>query len=378
MVFLHAHTLKKLSEHAESSFAWLLLRLLSSPGCSSDFIDTAEDDTQSRTFLDSPSLEIRTIGYRIQSIMKTIRAKVDLDDRYWPGGRHDNDFEDFREISILPTPDEIASVEIPYYRRMCDVYNVPEAQRAATHYDNQFRLLREDLLAELRNDLQIARGQKKGRRSAPPVHGLCLTGVGCGTDDRRKTCYLEFACTMGLPHLSCLPKADRTKLLDDNPHIFRHQAFGCLLSKREIVAFVSLDRGSSDLLDDLPILALVVSGSDELTRLFTCAKVGPPFAFLPVHTPIFAYEPILQRLQQVVEFSLSQILLASEPKPELLTLDDDLATLVRQIQTTNGKSLEAILDTDMKVSLDGSQLQSLLNVLQQSVSTIQGPPGELT
>lgn len=78
---------------------------------------------------------------------------MDLDDSYRPGGRHDNDFKDFREISILPIPDEIASVEIPYYRRMCDVYNVSEAQRAVMHYDNQFRLLREDLLAELRNDL---------------------------------------------------------------------------------------------------------------------------------------------------------------------------------------------------------------------------------
>ncbi|RAH75108.1 AAA family ATPase [Aspergillus aculeatinus CBS 121060] len=372
-VFLQAHTSKKLSEHAELSFAWLLLKLFSSPGCSSDFIDTAENITQS--FLDSTFQEVRTIGYRIQNIAKTIRTKVDLDDSYRPGGRHDNDFEDFREISILPTPDEIASVEIPYYRRMCDVYNVSEAQRAVTHYDNQFRLLREDLLAELRNDLQIARGQKKGRRSAPPVRGLCLTGVGCGTDDRRRTCYLEFACTKGLPHLSSLPKADRKKLLDDNPHIFRHQAFGCLLSKMDIVAFVTLDRGSSDLPDDLPTLALVVSGTDALTRVFTCAKMGPAFTFLPVNTPIFAYEPILERLQQVMEFPLSQILLASEPKPELLTLDDNLATMVGQIQTTNGESLDAILATEMKVSLDDSQLQSLLNGLQQSVSTIQGPPG---
>ena len=35
-------------------------------------------------------------------------------DGYRPGGRRDNDFADFREISILPTTGELHSKEQPY------------------------------------------------------------------------------------------------------------------------------------------------------------------------------------------------------------------------------------------------------------------------
>ena len=37
-------------------------------------------------------------------------------------------------------------------------------KRVAVHLDNQFRLLREDMLAELRNDLQISLKKKQGKR----------------------------------------------------------------------------------------------------------------------------------------------------------------------------------------------------------------------
>lgn len=43
--------------------------------------------------------------------------------------------------------------------------SMPAETRIAAHLENQFRLLREDMLSELRDDIQIARGQKKGRCS---------------------------------------------------------------------------------------------------------------------------------------------------------------------------------------------------------------------
>lgn len=69
------------------------------------------------------------------------------------------------------------------------------------HYDNQFLLLQEGLLVELRNDLQVAQGQKKGRKSAVSVGGLVFKGLDCGTQTRRKPCSLTFFCKKGLnPH----------------------------------------------------------------------------------------------------------------------------------------------------------------------------------
>lgn len=300
-----------------------------------------------------------------------------MKDDYRPGGRHDNDFECFRDISILPTPDEIAATQRPFYRRMEDIYQLPADERPVAHYDNQFRLLREDLLAELKNDLQLARGQKKGRRSALPIDRLRFRGIGCGEEEnRRRTCNVQFECTNGIPRLSPLSKTERKQLLGDSPNFLKHQSFGCLLNKKEVVGFASLDRGSSDLTDDIPTLALSVQGDSALHRVLACAKMGFLFTFVIVNTPIFAYEPILQRLQSVMEYPLSRILLAQAPSPERLTFDGDLETIIEQIRTSRGQSLNRIIDTEKNISLDDSQLQSLLSGLQQSISTIQGPPGE--
>ncbi|PYH88610.1 AAA family ATPase [Aspergillus ellipticus CBS 707.79] len=373
--FVAAHTQKLLGEEAELGFAWVLLGLLGSPLCSPEILGIARESGERRSFLDSPSLRVRTIGYRIDSILQTLTVNVPTADDYRPGGRHDNDLADFRQIRILPTPDEIVSTVLPYYRRADEIYRLPQDQRPVAQYDNQFRLLREDLLAELRNDLQIARGQKKGRRSARPIDGLRFHGVDCGEAGRRRGCRLHFKCTRGLPQLAQLSRSDRKKLLDADKKLLKHQAFGCLLYQADIIAFASIDRGASSLEDDIPTLALDVSGHDGLARLLMYAKIGMPFTFLVVNTPVFAYEPILQGLQERLEFPMSDILLASEPRPQPLDLDPNLARIVDQIRTTQGRDLHTLLRSKRTVSLDPSQVTSLLDGLEQSLSVIQGPPG---
>lgn len=42
--------------------------------------------------------------------------------------------------------------------------------------------------------------------------------------------------------------------------------------------------------------------------------MGASFKFLIVKIPVFACEPILQKLQEKTEFSMADILLASEPR----------------------------------------------------------------
>lgn len=66
-----------------------------------------------------------------------------------PGGRHDNDPVDFRRIRLFPTQYELSSKEIPYYSTAKTLSEMPSEARVAHHLDNQFRLLREDLLTSL-------------------------------------------------------------------------------------------------------------------------------------------------------------------------------------------------------------------------------------
>ena len=180
----------------------------------------------------------------------------------------------------------------------------------------------------MRNDLQIARGQKKGRRSAPPIDGLLFHNVDCGEVNRRGTPRLYFRCTRGLPQLVALPRSERQKALDNNTNILPYQSFGCLVHGAEIVAFASVDRGDSLLVDDSPTLALDVSDHDGLIRVLPYAKIGVPFTFLVVNTPVFAYEPILHTLQEKVEFPMADILLAAEPHQQPLELGAELTAVV--------------------------------------------------
>ncbi|KIX03284.1 uncharacterized protein Z518_06836 [Rhinocladiella mackenziei CBS 650.93] len=372
---VETHNGKRLDEKSEISFAWLLLHLLSRPSCPDEIVHVARTTVKDRSLLDSTSFEVRSLGYKIQNVLETKSTTLPHLDDYRPGGRHDNDFEDFHKICILPTPDEIASTETPFYRRANEVYAAEPQHRPAMHFDNQFRLLREDFLAELRNDLQIAQGQKKGRRSADLISGLAFMGIDCGTETRRKPCSLTFRCERGLPAISNIPKPERKRFLADNRNILKHQSFGCLLAGKEVVAFASIDRNEDLLAEDVPVLALQMAESDSVTRILSRAKKTEPFYFVVVDTAVFAYEHILRRLQEKTDFPLSDCLLASTPSLQCLDIGCGLSRIVKEIEATKGQNLQRVLGTSKKISLDNSQFESLITGLTHSLSLIQGPPG---
>lgn len=74
------------------------------------------------------------------------------------GPRHDNDFDDFRQIHIVPTDDEIRSTISPYLPLM-STGSQHVAHPVDRHLDKQFRLLREDMLASIRRGIQSFLGQ---------------------------------------------------------------------------------------------------------------------------------------------------------------------------------------------------------------------------
>ncbi|KAH8689078.1 P-loop containing nucleoside triphosphate hydrolase protein [Talaromyces proteolyticus] len=369
---VEAHRKHDLSELSEQGFAWLLLNLLNMPVQKDSVHQIAQETVQRRDFLDSPSTAIRGIGYKIDNILKTTSTALAGSQ---VGGRHDNDFQNFREISILPTADEIACPDTPFYRRADEIYQINLDNRPAAHHDNHFRLLREDLLAELREGLQAALGHKKGRRPAYRVDGLTWKGVETGPAGSRRRCCVTFSCNKGLPQLSHLSKGDRHKVLDRNRNLIKNQGFGCLLYEKDVIAFGTIDRTASSLLDDVPTLAIEITGRNALRRILQCSVGEEELIFIVVNTPVFAYEPILQRLQEKLEFPLSDTLLSSEPSSQDADLNEDVSRIIKQIKDANGLNIRNILGTKVKISLDQSQLEALIAGLGQCASIIQGPPG---
>jgi hypothetical protein len=94
------------------------------------------------------------LGLTLPTATTSKRVKVDAKpvfkiSRAAPGGRHDNDFEDFSKIGILPTPQEIASTAEEYLPVIDIDDNYHQGLEGVL--DRSFRLLREDTVGQLRD-----------------------------------------------------------------------------------------------------------------------------------------------------------------------------------------------------------------------------------
>lgn len=366
----------RLTQESVYSFAWLLLELLSSSSIEQvDVREAGQKLTEDRSLLDSPSQEIRTLGYKIQHVLLTKSFNTPVDVDCGPGGRHDNDFVDFRKIAIFPTADEITSSERPFYRRADTIDEASPEHRVAMHLDNQFRLLREDMLGELRNDLQAAMGQhKKRRRSTEILRGLSMEGFDCETDQGRKPCALTLRCESGLHQLSDLNPSRRKTFIAENRSFLKHQSFGCLMNKSEIVAFATIDRNEDLLTREPPVIVLQISGELALKKALLTLKQSETLDFVLVDTPVFAYEPVLKCLQEKAELPLANELL--QPSQSMSSSPFYPSHIVQRINDAGSQNLQDILRTPIAINLDRSQTESLLAGITQALSLIQGPPGE--
>lgn len=382
--FMAALETKQLEETSVHAFAWMLSELLSFPPLSQlDFTDDAAKVTNDKFLLDSSSSEIRALGYRVQSLLWLRSSKSlvgsdmeNLDPDMVPGGRHDNDSPEIWNIAIYPTADELVSTRKPFYRRAIDVENLSVENRIAGHIDNQFRLLREDMLSEMREDIQVARGQKKGRRSVALLRDLKLQQVRC-TEGRKYTpLALSFTCQYGLESLLGLSdRSDRKKFLRNNRQFLRHRALGCFMHEGQSISFGTIERDEDYLLKDPSEVVIRVLGTTALKKTLMVLKLHGDVQFLMVDTPVFAYEPVLKCLQEKTDLPLSKELLEDCAGVNVSESGHIPDHIVEQLRASKNTGIQGILQTNKPVTLDPSQFESFLSGLCQRVSLIQGPPG---
>lgn len=367
---------KSLSMTAIRGFAWLLLELLTSqPGhVEVPVFQVAERVTGA--FLTSTDHETRGFAYRIQEVLRSTASGTMVMEGARPGGRHDNDFEDFRKIAIFPTADELIAKEPPFYLQADAVQEIEPQKRVAAHLDNQFRLLREEMLGELRNDLQIAQGKRQGRRTSRQLQDLVLDRVHCGINRGRKPASFGLRCYRGV-NIPKGSKEERRKYFAENKNILKHESFGCLLRCDEIVAFATVERNEDLLAENPPIMLLRVFGASAIMKTLMTLKTSHQreLQFVVVDTAFFAYEPILRSLQAKTSVPLSDELLGGSGRFQISPFCPK--RLVARIRDGEGRSLREVLGLRKDVKLDRSQTESLVSGLSQNVSLIQGPPGEL-
>lgn len=374
--FVDAYDERMLTDQASHAFAWLLLEVLLARSEEVPSVrDIAERLTNNKSLINSECLEVRNFGHKIKHVLGSTDDTAE-----GPGGRHDNDHADFRKIKILPTPDEFASSFVPFYRRASDIEAASPDERGLMHLDNQFRLLREDLLGELRSDFQIATGQKKGKRKTV-LANLHFAGIDCGPLSRRKMCMLKLRCLDDIPQLKNIGDAARRKsyVTDSrNKNLLKHQSLGCLVSNGNIIAFASVERDEDMLAQKPAIIVLRIAEESSFRQALLACKSGADLSFVQVDTAAFAYEPILKCLQTISDLPLQDQLL------NLHAITDDTLSgiqpsqIVERISNSWQDDLQTVIGTPRPVNLDIAQTKSLIAGLTKRVSLIQGPPGKFS
>lgn len=373
------------ADNNAETFAWLCLQIFTS--AVSELIALAKELTttlQKRPLLDHACHKVREYGQQIRKILKiqsSIGAATAIaSDTETPGGRHDNDFADFRQISVYPTTDELASTRRPFYRRATEIAVSEPLQRAREHVDNQYRLLREDMLAELRDGIQMATGKKKkkGRYPAQALGELGLLHLDSGDEKRGRVCTLLVTVRSGLEFFHGMDPKQRRDYLVANTNILRHQAFGALCSGDVVIGFAFVHRDIDRLAEDPPVVGLQFTSSEVLVKVIDVFRMPQNLRFVLVDTPVFAYEPVLQRLKDITVLPLeSQILRLDDHDTHVnFSPPEHLGAFLQRCQNQPSKETHTLQTGDTKCTLDVAQFDALVYALSTPLSTIQGPPGK--
>ncbi|KAG1870831.1 P-loop containing nucleoside triphosphate hydrolase protein [Suillus subluteus] len=362
--FSHAFARGELLEKAQRAFASLLLRLLNlSNHDTTPYLELAGRPNVLPKLTGSENLEVRLIGEKIKHILSTYGSSAPPPAANGPGGRHDNDFVNFRDIAILPTADEIRSKQLPFLRRSSELEDESgESTRTADYLDNTFRLLREDMIAEMREELQALEGKNVKRHRANLIDGVILKGVYHGTDDRKMLWGITLECVDELPSLKRIPPKDRKAYLTDDhagSKILRHQSLVCVVVDNEVVGFGTVNRVEDLLIRSPPIIVIQLDGRASTSRTILRLRNVKNAKLLQIDTALFAFEPVLKALQ----------------KTQHIPVSDELLFWKRAIEANRSGNLQHLLQTPNPIQLDRSQALSILSGLTQRVSLIQGPPG---
>jgi hypothetical protein len=367
-----------LNSNASHAFAWLLLQLVSMPGkASSPYMVVADSTNILDTILKSPNGETRILGQKIKHALSLDASELHNDAEAKPGGRHDNDHANHREISIMPTADELLSKDVPFFRTADFIDNPTlECSRSSIHVDNQFRLLREDMLGEIRDELKILTGAKAGRHKGIIVNHVFLAGVEMGTDRKRIPWGVYLRCKEDLPYLKKIRPDKRKAYLQENRHILRQGNMASLMIDGKIAAFPTIHRDEEALAKIPATITVQFSDDDSLSYALSKMKTAANISLIQLDAAIFAFEPFLRRLQEMKDLPLKDELLHWEIGKDIEGPSFQPARFVRNLESHSGKDLQHLLGIKKSVILDESQMSSLCACLLQRVSLVQGPPGK--
>ena len=379
-VFVHTFQQGALNEDAQLVFAEVLSRLLTLQDRDiSSYRDIAAHPSIQDSLITSSKPEIREMGHLIKHILSSTSPLTVCDALNRPGGRHDNDFADYRDIAILPTADEISCQKPSFLRTALDDELGASETPVRDYLDNTFRMLREDMIFDIHEEIQAVL-QEKGK-----YRGLCvnvsMVGIHTGSANRKTPWGIKLLCENDFSQLKGLEdEAERVNFLTRDPSgskILRHQSLVCLMSGRDIISFGTVNRVEELLASKPPVIVLQLDGNVNIKKTVISLRAGRAVRLVHIATAVFAFEPVLAALKKCsAPISEDIILWDQESSIEPSRNRICLSHITNLITSDPSVDVGYLLDIPKSIHLNTAQARSLVAGLQQRISLIQGPPGQ--
>lgn len=311
-----------------------------------------------------------------------------------PGGRHDNDERNFRDIQILPTTDELCC-KAKSWLPLSSGDNAIIHDPATRLLDKHFRLLREDAIATIKENIAE---QKRAWKNARIID-LDFARYGNSKSSKSFTFLVQLDSRPGGN-----PNWERSRVLmqgsvvafctDVTPKLMgkvslrNHESGGRWLNDPlGPVLGVTFEphtqdfqRALSDVLENLPRAEQFSEGNKKNKKASKMFQMLKKYDMVEASSSFFTYQPILTSLQSKVSLPFLEeicnpIALSTAQTPGYLP--DTLK--MPSVKSFNGYrcSLSSWSSDDVvkNTSLDPSQADALHHAFTSRVSLIQGPPG---
>ena len=310
-----------------------------------------------------------------------------------PGGRHDNDFMNYRDIQIVPTPEELKYKD-PSFLPLANGENTYAHNPIQRLLDRNFRLLREDAVSAMRecihegkrvwNNARIIEVDLSNRSRDGSISFLVQV------DHHLSSRTVDWSLARALMRGSVLAFMNKdNNIVRSGTITIRNSeekgqwmdasggpTFGVYFENMD-----DFDAALKEMTHNRPLLDGYMKAfkSGDVAKMKLFLDDMAVYQLIEVSNSFFAYRPILKALQNMDTLPLSEELVHQRAPTDAV-----LSYLPPNVRFPGGdhfhgyvwKTSKDSLDTLVEnTTLDRSQALAVMHALTSRVSLIQGPPG---